>query len=315
MSRRDAGAGEPAGLLLVDKPAGPTSHDIVALARRALGVRRVGHTGTLDPFASGLLLLAVGRATRLVQYMDPLPKTYEATARLGEATTTDDPEGEVVQRCRVPHLGEEKLRAGMAAFMGRIRQRPPAYSAKKVGGVPAHRRARRGEDVQLAEVEVEVHELELLEHEAGSATLSFRVRCSTGTYVRSLARDLALHLGTCAHLTLLRRTAIGPWSVDRAVPGGSLERGEGPSGLRSGLVTPLDVLSHLPRLDVDGEEALKVAYGQRLSRPGQVGAGELCRLAHRGELLAVAEGRSDGLLHPRKVFQTAEELADGRKTT
>lgn len=291
------------GFLPVDKPPGPTSHDVVARARKALDVRRVGHTGTLDPFASGLLLLCVGRATRLTQYLDVLPKSYEAEARLGQLTTTLDTEGEVVSEDEGwKGLDEAGVRAAMAALTGRQAQIPPAYSAKKLAGEAAYLRARRGEAVVLAPVEVEIQELELLE--LSPPRVRFRVRCSTGTYVRALARDLGERLGTGSHLTALRRIAIGPVQVADAVELDALT-GPGAAGLdrlRRAWIRPLDALAHLPRAQVTPDQAMRLGRGQTV-RPaeGMPADGTLVAVASGDTLLAVAEVVG-GALRPRKVF-------------
>ncbi|MBW3535341.1 MAG: tRNA pseudouridine(55) synthase TruB, partial [Gemmatimonadetes bacterium] len=215
-------AAEAGGVLPVDKPAGPTSHDVVGMARRALETRRVGHTGTLDPFATGLLLLCVGPATRLSEYLTGLDKTYEATALLGTRTETEDAEGAVVSRDdRWKALEPSEVRDAVAAMVGPMAQVPPAFSAKKVAGEAAHRRARRGESFTLEAVVVEVYAAELLE--VALPEIRFRVRCSSGTYVRALARDLGESLGTGAHLTALRRTRVGAFPVDGALPPPALE--------------------------------------------------------------------------------------------
>jgi tRNA pseudouridine55 synthase len=192
---------EATGVLLADKPPGITSHDVVARARRALGTRQVGHAGTLDPFATGLLIVLAGRATRLQRFFMALPKTYEVTARLGASSTTGDPEGEITETGRVPER--------VVLPTGRIRQRPPAYSAVKVGGERAYARARRGEAVELPEREVEIYAWEELAREADRVRL--RVSCSAGTYIRSLVADLG-----DAYCVELRRTAIGPFGLDGA---------------------------------------------------------------------------------------------------
>jgi tRNA pseudouridine55 synthase len=200
------------GILLADKPAGITSHDVVARARRALGVRRVGHAGTLDPFATGLLIVLVGRATRLARFFAPLPKTYEVEVQLGARSSTGDPEGEVVHTGVVPPT--------LALPLGALRQRPPAHSAVKVAGERAYLRARRGEDVQTAEREVTVFESSVLWREGDRAGLRFV--CSSGTYVRSLVADLG-----DAYCLALRRLAIGPFEAQGAWPGeGIAEPGE-----------------------------------------------------------------------------------------
>ncbi len=289
-----------AGVLPVDKPAGPTSHDVVARARRALGVRRVGHSGTLDPFATGLLLLCVGPATRLSEYLTDLDKTYEATARLGVRTQTDDPEGDVVDEDEAWRgLERADVESAMEAFRGPIEQVPPVYSAKKVGGEAAHRKARRGETVRLEPSAVVIHALEVTGMELPE--LRFRVRCSSGTYVRALARDLAAALGTGAHLTALRRTRVGSFAVEDAL---SLEALDNPSAVARALMTPARALDHLPRVEVTPEEAGRLGHGQSLEGAG-VPEGRPVRVVLDGELVAVAEARG-GALEPRKVFRTPE---------
>jgi tRNA pseudouridine55 synthase len=193
---------QPAGVLLADKPRGISSHAVVARARRALGERRIGHAGTLDPFATGLLILLIGRATRLQPLFMALPKTYEVLARLGATSTTGDPEGEIVQTGRMP---AEPLELPL----GRIRQRPPTYSAVKIGGERAYRRARRGETFELPEREVEIYAAEELWRADGQVALRFT--CSAGTYVRSLVAALG-----DAYCLELRRTSIGPFAVEGA---------------------------------------------------------------------------------------------------
>ncbi len=234
----------PSGILLADKPAGLTSHDVVARARRALGERRVGHTGTLDPFATGLLIVLVGRATRLARFFAPLPKTYEAVARLGATSTTGDPEGEITETGVVP--------AELALPIGVLRQRPPAHSAVKVGGERAYARARRGEDVQTAEREVTVFESSLRWREGDRAGLHFVV--SSGTYVRSLVADLG-----DAYCLSLRRLAIGPFSVEGAWPGEGVAHLEdlATAWARFGVV-----------VELDEEQARAAAHGRPLEARG-----------------------------------------------
>jgi tRNA pseudouridine55 synthase len=246
------------GLLPVDKPAGPTSHDIVANARRSLGIRKIGHSGTLDPFASGLLLLAVGPATRLLEYLAPLDKEYVATARLGETTETLDPEGEPVFLSEMwQALAPEEVRETLASFLGDMDQEPPLFSAKKVGGEPAYRRARRGERVALDASPVTVHEIELLDLALPNVT--FRVRCSTGTYIRSLARDLGERLETGAYLSALRRTGIGPFSVGDGIPPEELRD---PGKVERAFISPRRALSHMPALHAEAPAFRRLAHGQ-----------------------------------------------------
>jgi len=283
-------------VLPLDKPEGPTSHDMVAAVRRALGERRVGHTGTLDPFASGLLLLCVGRATRLARYLSGMDKAYEATARLGVATDTEDREGEVVAESDGwRDVSEATVDAALEGLRGDILQRPPRFSAKKVGGVAAHRRARRGEEVRLESVPVTVHELVMTSFEPPEVGL--RVRCSSGTYVRSLARDLGEALGVGAHLTSLRRTAVGDFDVAEAMAPDDLTD---EARVAEAWIDPLRALGHLPRVDVDGAAAADLGHGRAVPVEG-IADGGPAAAAHAGTLVAVGEVR-DATFRPRKVF-------------
>jgi tRNA pseudouridine55 synthase len=204
------------GFLLVDKPAGPTSHDVVQAARRALKVRRIGHTGTLDPAATGLLLLCIGKATRLQQYLLAWEKTYCGEIRLGWGTTTYDTEGEPLAPPRpVPELTDSLLRELRDRFHGEIEQLPPPYSAKKTGGRKFYELARAGEEVPREPKRVNIHRVALAL--AGGDRLGFEVTCSSGTYLRSLAHDIGETLGCGGHLAALRRTRIGPWRAEDAV--------------------------------------------------------------------------------------------------
>ena len=287
------------GLLPLDKPVGPSSHDMVALTRRRLGIRRAGHTGTLDPSASGLLLVFLGRSTRLAEYLHSFPKDYIACARLGIATTTDDLEGEITSRSDDWRgLSPGEISAAFEAFTGVTQQRPPHFSAKKMRGRPAYVLARSGEEVSLTPVPVTIHGIDL--ESLDLPDVRFRVRCSTGTYVRGLARDLGEYLGVGAHLTELRRLAIGPFHVDDALrPEALLDSAE----VARATILPLDAVSHLPRLEVTREEAMRLQSGQSLSFDEEAtpeGEGEHA-VVFGPHLLAVAvrEGR---LVRPRKVF-------------
>lgn len=257
------------GVVLVDKPAGVTSHDVVASQRRRLGRGvKVGHAGTLDPFATGLLLVLVGRATRVQRYLMALGKRYETVARLGWTSTTGDPEGEIAPG-REPAL---ELRTGT------IRQRPPAYSAVKVGGQRAYALARRGEAVEIPERDVEVSRFELLWRDGERA--AFAIECSSGTYVRSLIADLG-----DAYCLELRRTAIGPFDV----AGADEER-----------IVPLDdALAFLPAVELTGDDARRASHGVAVpgAAPGTV------RLRDDDGLLALAEPREDGTLKPVVGFR------------
>jgi tRNA pseudouridine55 synthase len=281
--------------LLVDKPVGPTSHDVVARVRRALGTRAVGHTGTLDPFASGLLVVLVGKATRLARFVQQRPKTYAATARLGARTATDDLTGAAI--AAVPGLHEppdrQAVEAAMRSFVGPQKQRPPAFSAKHVAGERSHVMARRGEAPELAESDIVVHAVELTGYDF--PTLTFRTTVSAGTYIRALARDLGERLGMGAYLTALRREAIGELRVEQAI---TLEQ-----VTPEALLPPLAVLGHLPRIEVSEDEAVDLGHGRTIRRgEGQSGAeratprsGNVLAVAPGERLIAVARWQADGL--------------------
>lgn len=277
------------GVLVVDKPAGPTSHDIVDRARRALGTRRVGHTGTLDPFATGVLPLCVGRATRLARFLAGGEKGYRATVRLGFATTTDDLTGEPLAGARPVDVSDESLRRTLVGLVGTFDQVPPAFSARQVGGRRLYELARRGEAVARAATPVTVHALELVSRTGDMLELD--VRCSAGTYVRALARDLGERLDVGAHLTALRRTRSGSFELSQAVPGDDL------AGAASRLVPLRGLLLHLPAVRVGGAGRRLVGHGRELDEAAVEDgfprtAGERVRvLDETGELLALAVPR------------------------
>lgn len=301
-----------AGILLVDKPSGPTSHDVVEWAREALEERRIGHTGTLDPFATGLLILCVGRATRLAEYFHLLAKRYRAVLRLGVETTTHDPEGDAVdddEDRSWQDLSRREVEEAVASFRGTILQRPPAFSAKRVDGRRAHRAARAGEAVELEAGEVRVHELTVVGMELPRVTLSARV--STGTYVRSLARDIGRELGCGAHLEALRRTGVGPFTVEDAVGAEALSAA-GPRPGSPAWRRPAEAVTFLARRQLSDEERRRVGHGGRIARGEvEVAAGSDAptagpvALVHEGELVAVAEEAGEEL-QPRKVLRAAD---------
>lgn len=284
------------GVLRVDKPAGPSSHDVVNLVRRALGTRRVGHTGTLDPFATGLLLVCIGRATRLSEYLTGLPKRYRATARLGRATDTCDSTGEVVsENENWRDLDEERVQAAVEALRGESMQRPPDYSAKKIGGRRAYELARSGAAVEVDPVPITVYAIDRIQ--VRLPEVEFEVECSSGTYVRALARDLGEALGVGAHLRALRRTRVGRHVVDGAVP---VDRLEDPAARERAWLSPIEAIEHLPRVGVDERGAQRVGHGRAVPVPETV-AGGLVALESNGGLIAIAQVE-DGAARPRKVF-------------
>ena len=278
----------------MDKPAGVTSHDVVARLRRVLGTKAVGHTGTLDPFATGLLVTLVGRATRLARFVEGQPKTYRATLRLGVQTDTDDLTGSPVGGT-VPDAwpAEAEVRTALEAMGGTQQQRPPAYSAKHVDGVRSHRLARRGVDVELAPVEVTIYAMELLAWRSPDA--EFRVTVSPGTYVRAIARDVGNRLGLGAHLVALRRESIGALRVDEALPLEAIDA--------AAMKAPLEVLGHMPRVELDDATRVFVQHGRAIGLPeGTKGAeGANVALVQGEELVAVAEV-DDGRLQPVVVL-------------
>jgi tRNA pseudouridine55 synthase len=251
-------SGGTEGLLLVDKPRDVTSHDVVDMVRRALGIRKVGHAGTLDPMATGLLILGVGRATRLLRFLADLPKTYRGRALLGVETTTLDADGDVVRESPV-RASETEVREAMRALVGETLQAPPAFSAVKVGGRKLYEAARRGETLEAAPRRIRVDRFELLRFDGRNA--DFEVTCSSGTYVRVLASDVGGALGCGAHLTALRRTRVGPFDVADAVPP------EAP-----GEPSPIEhAVAHLPSVALSDEESSAARHGRVLGPAGIAG--------------------------------------------
>ncbi|MGW3771665.1 tRNA pseudouridine(55) synthase TruB [Actinomadura verrucosospora] len=274
------------GLVIVDKPAGWTSHDVVGKMRRLAKTRRVGHAGTLDPMATGVLVLGIGKATRLLGHLALTRKGYDATIRLGESTNTDDAEGETIATASAEAVTEEALRAGVAELTGTIQQVPPQVSAIKVNGERAYKMARKGEDVELAARSVTVDEFTVLDvrRHGGLIDVDASVACSSGTYIRALARDLGASLGCGGHLTALRRTRVGPYDLSMAR---TLDR----------LAEELEILpmaeavaAVFPRRDVSDDDARKVAHGGRLPAVG-LGPGPVGVFAPDGTLLALVEER------------------------
>jgi tRNA pseudouridine55 synthase len=286
------------GVLPVDKPVGPTSHDAVAAVRRALGTRQVGHTGTLDPFASGLLLVCFGPATRLAEYLTPLPKTYRAVMRLGEATDTDDRTGQVVAASDAwRELTEAQVRAALERQVGEVEQLPPRFSAKKVGGERMYAAARRGEEVERKPSRVVIHRMEVVE--VRLPEVEFEVECGSGTYIRAIARDAGEALGVGGHLAELRRTRMGAHSVDAAVPLDALGDAE---RVMAAALPAAGAVAHLPRVEVDAAGAVALGHGRALPAPDDAPAGvPLALVAADGALLAVGE-RTGDRVQPRKVL-------------
>ena len=280
------------GLVIVDKAAGMTSHDVVARVRRLAGTRKVGHAGTLDPMATGVLVLGINRATRLLGHLMLTEKAYDATILLGASTTTDDAEGEVVARSATDHVTPEMVRGSLTAFVGEIDQVPTAVSAIKVDGKRAYQRVRDGEEVELKARRVTIHELTVTEIRGPEVDIS--VRCSSGTYIRAIARDLGAALGVGGHLSALRRTAVGRFDLAQAH---SLEE------LTNELV--LVPIAEAARatfrcVELDETQSTDVRFGRpiELALPG---AGEYAMFAREGEFLALYEPTATGA-RPVAVF-------------
>jgi tRNA pseudouridine55 synthase len=277
------------GILLVDKPGGMTSHDVVALARRALRTRRVGHTGSLDPFATGLLVMLVGHATRLQPYVEGDPKVYEATIRFGVETDTDDSTGRPVREAPPPL--RSRITEAITKLTGTISQTPPAYSAKQVDGVRAYAAARRGTPLVLRAETVVVYEWTIL---AGRHDeLDVRITCGGGTYIRSLARDLGALSGSAAHLSALRRTRSGPFDLANAASVDAVRAG------RLALLRPHAAIPGMPTERLSDLEAQRVAHGGSI--PARARGTRAALLRGDGALIAIAERDGDDW-HPRVVL-------------
>jgi tRNA pseudouridine55 synthase len=290
------------GILLVDKPRGVTSHDVVARARRAIGTRKVGHAGTLDPMATGLLILGVDSATRLLTYLVGLGKSYEATIRLGQSSTTDDAEGELSETVDTAELGREAIDGGVARLTGEIEQVPSTFSAIKVDGRRSYDRARAGEAVVLVSRSVTVSRFAVLaeRREGPFIDLDVAVDCSSGTYIRALARDLGADLGVGGYLTALRRTSIGPFSVTDGVASDAITA--------EALRPPASIAAQLfPSVELGTQQLLELTQGKRVavSAPDAEVAAAVAASGRLVGLVSVAQGVARVLVN----FPTEEVLA------
>jgi len=288
------------GILNLDKPAGMTSHDVVARVRHLLGIRKVGHAGTLDPMATGVLLICLGQATRVAEYLMRSDKIYRAEIRLGVTTDTHDAEGQVIKTAKV-NVGEEEVREALASFVGQIEQVPPMYSALKREGIPLYRLARKGIVVERKPRTVKVHRIKLLDWSPPLVTIE--VTCSPGTYIRALARDLGERLGCGAHLAALTRLASGRFTLDEAVSLDKLAEAAA-QGRWQELLHPLDAaLQDFPAVTLDEAAERRVRFGQQVAIEHS-GPEPFCRAySTRGELVALLRyDPQTGLWQPKKVF-------------
>jgi tRNA pseudouridine55 synthase len=296
------------GILLVDKPPGPTSHDAVARARRTLGLRQVGHFGTLDPFASGLLVLGLGGATRLAPYVTAHSKSYRALVRLGARSTTDDADGVIEEMPVAAPPERDAVEAACARWTGRVAQVPPAYSAKRIAGQRAYARARAGEAVTLAPVDVTIERIVVVRYAWPDLDLS--VECGPGTYIRALARDLGEELGTGGYCAQLRRMRVGPLAVETAL---SWEELADPERARGAVRPAEDAVAELPAARLDPTTARAAGQGRSVPAPGAPADARWVRLVGPMGLIGIGEPRrgAEGAtwVQPRTVLYPAGERA------
>jgi tRNA pseudouridine55 synthase len=307
MTRRNRGRGRnerpgPAGFLVVDKPSGVTSHDVVDAARRWLGTRRVGHLGTLDPAATGVLPLAVREATKLVPFFEGGAKSYAGSIRLGIETDTLDAEGQVRRRHEGALPDEAAVREALAEFVGEIEQIPPMFSAVKQDGVPLHKLAREGVEVERKPKSVRIDRLELIKYTPPN--LEMEVDCSAGTYVRALAADLGVRLGCGAHLASLRRTRSGPFTEEQALSDAVLTREAEEGTVAERLIAPVNALGY-PVVRLSEAEAERLRQGGEISAPDSpiTPGTRLAALEPGGDLLAIVEARPGRRLQPVRVLR------------
>ncbi len=298
MRRRDKNSHE--GVLNIDKPSGMTSHDVVDEVRGIVRQRRVGHAGTLDPAATGVLLVCLGRATRLCEYLVPGEKEYRGTLRLGVETDTYDADGEVVARKDASGLDRATVEKALEAFLGEIDQRPPAYSAVKRDGVPAYKLARLGEEVDLPTRRVKISSIEVIRWKPPD--LEIVVRCQAGTYMRSIAHDLGAALGVGGHLSSLVRTASGGWRVEDAVTLEDVRHAVDGAGISTVARSFDDTLRDLPRIELDDESSKAVLCGREITLDVTLRAPLVSAHNPQGRLIAVLAPASKTRWRPKKAF-------------
>jgi tRNA pseudouridine55 synthase len=294
------------GVLVVDKPVGMTSHDVVQIVRTGTGLRRAGHTGTLDPRASGVLVILVGPAVRLSEFVSASDKRYQAIIRLGSTTDTFDADGKLSESGQPVNVTEEQFEKALAAFVGEIEQIPPPYSAVKVQGRKAYELARNGEKVELAPRKITVHHLEVLEWAPPEAVID--VHCSSGTYVRSLANDLGAALGCGAYLVGLRRTKSGRFSLREAAPLRKLQEAFQAGDWYQYLIPAAEALTEWPAIELGPDDVENVRHGHRVKAADDAQPGMVRGISTQGELVALMElvtgETGDPEWQPRKVFFT-----------
>lgn len=287
-------------VLIIDKPAGMTSHDVVARVRRIVGEKSVGHLGTLDPMATGVLPLVLGRFTRLAQFYNDADKRYEGTIRFGWATDTYDSEGQSVGPMQSADVSLQQVQDAATEFVGSISQYPPPFSAKKIAGIPAYRLARKGQPVELKPKQVEIKELEL--YDCNGQTVCFRAWVSSGTYLRSLAHDLGKKLGPGGHLAALKRTAVREFRIDEAHSLEKLEQARATDTLDELFLHPRLVLPEFPAVVAPPESAARIRHGGAVNLPEFSKAATVRVFAGQRELLAIAKRVAGTLFQPKVVL-------------
>ncbi len=291
------------GVLIIDKPAGLTSHDVVARVRRITGERSVGHLGTLDPMATGVLPLVLGRFTRLAQFYNDADKRYQGAIRFGLATDTYDTEGDPLGPEQPVDLSLEQIRAAAAKLSGKLEQLPPPFSAKKIAGVPAYKLARKGQDVELSPKQVEVKEFIIGAWDSAARTARFTAWVSSGTYIRALAHDLGRSLGPGAHLAELQRTAVREFRIEDAHSLEELERARAGGGLEDLFLHPRLVLPEFPAVMAPAESVGRIKHGAAVNLPEFSKASTVRVFAGQRELLAIAKRVAGTLFQPKIVLQ------------
>src|SRR5438876_2950939 len=303
------------GALIIDKPAGLTSHDVVARVRNIISERQVGHTGTLDPFATGVLVILVGRVTRLAQFLSGAEKEYEAIIRLGYATDTGDATGgSISETKRCAEVPRGAIEAAFASVRGEIEQTPPMYSAKKVAGRKLYELARRGQEIERKPVRVTISKFESMSHDDGllqenddgTCDLKVRVVCSAGTYVRTLAEDFGKRLGIGAHLAELRRTRAGDFKIDDAIKLEQLNEFVRSNSIEQILISPDTMLSHLPTVQLNADDVRRTLHGIDMQmEDSEWPGGQPVRISFGSELIAVGTyDRNRNIVHPTVVIAT-----------
>jgi tRNA pseudouridine55 synthase len=299
------------GVLVIDKPGGLTSHDVVNRVRRILHERSVGHLGTLDPLATGVLPLVAGRMTRLAQFYTASEKTYEGIIRFGFATDTYDAEGEPQAEPQTIKATLEQLRELSGRFRGRIRQMPPPFSAKKIHGVPAYKLARKHREVELEPVEVEIKEFDLFDWDGENAR--FRARVASGTYMRSVAHEMGQILGCGAHLASLRRTALGEFALTDAHNLEELEQAAQLARAEELFIHPRKLLPEMPGVTANEEMLARIRVGRAVNLPELSRARQVKVFYGQGELVAIATRVAGTLFHPKIVLAAVEAQATGNR--